>query len=265
MVLIIGAASDGVFYNRPIASQAIYPFNDTQTIEIKYQNDILLALRKVEDEWVVTSPFHAPAKASRVSLLLDSNVQTARSYSEATLKEDADPTARIGLSERFPDPVELRLNDNLFLLGDIEPVSQLRYVSANHRVYLQADHIVPLLQSAKSTFTDLNIATSVNAVILEQPTSAASTGAPTTPVPAEQLTHWDNLDALTIVNADLLDQPSIAGVTVHQTAGHSKSFDISRFQQHVALRPPDANYAYLISEEQASKLGICVYCDTGGG
>ena len=199
LALIIGAVSEGVLYNLPDTDPAIYPFNDATAIEVKYKHNVVLALSKAEDEWLVTSPFHAPAKASRVALLLESNYQTARSYNQEDLPADIGDE-----SGSFSDPVELRIDNNLFLLGNIEPVSQLRYVSANNKVYLQADHIVPLLQSPGSTFTNLRIAKSVDAVDLDlhlsdadNPT-ATSRKSPSSVLP-EQLSRWSNLDALAVI------------------------------------------------------------------
>ncbi len=265
--LLIGAATDGVLYNLPETANAIYPLNDARSIEVKHQDNVVLALQKAEHEWVVSAPFHAPAKASRVALLLDTNHQTARSYNA----EDLQTT--IGhQSESFPDPIELRIDNNLFLLGNIEPVSQLRYVSANDTVYLQADHVLPLLQSPKSTFTNLTIASSVDSVELEihlsdtddTTTDNTTAGNPSrhsaTPVSPEQLSQWSNLEALAVIDAQLLDQTPVATATVDQTATDKKSYDIIRFQKYIALYPSGAKYAYLVSQEQADKLGICVYC-----
>ena len=260
--LLIGAATDGVLYNLPETANAIYPLNDARSIEVKHQDNVVLALQKAEHEWVMSAPFHAPAKASRVALLLDTNHQTARSYNAEDLQ-----TAIGYQSESFPDPIELRIDNNLFLLGNIEPVSQLRYVSANDTVYLQADHVLPLLQSPKSTFTNLTIASSVESVELEIHLSDAdntTAGNPSrrspTPVSPEQLSQWSDLEALAVIDARLLDQTPVATATVDQTAADKKSYDIIRFQKYIALYPSGAKYAYLVSEEQADKLGICVYC-----
>ncbi len=271
LVLIIGAISDGVLYNQVDHQPAIYPFNDARTIEVKYQDKVLLTLLKTDDEWQVTHPFHAPAIMSRVSLLLESNNQTNRSYSADDLKHifGNEPAA-------FPDPVELSVDNNLFLLGDIEPVSQLRYVSANNKVYLQADHIVPMLQSPKSTFTNLNITKSVTSVdlVLHQ-TNASNTanasaaddktaGTATATATVEQLSHWSDLDALAVIDADILEQPPIGTATITAATKHTddtkKHFEIAHYQQLIALHPKDSKFAYLISQEQASTLGICVYC-----
>ena len=262
--LLIGAATDGVLYNLPDTATTIYPLDDARSIEVKHQDNVVLALQKAEHEWVVSAPFHAPAKASRVALLLDTNHQTARSYNAEDLQ-----TAIGYQSESFPDPIELRIDNNLFLLGNIEPVSQLRYVSANDTVYLQADHVLPLLQSPKSTFTNLTIARSVESVELEihlSDTGNTTAGNPhpsrhsPTPVSPEQLSRWSDLEALAVIDAQLLDQTPVATATVDQTAADKKRYDIIRFQKYIALYPSDAKYAYLVSEEQADKLGICVYC-----
>jgi len=225
-----------------------------------YQDNVVIALHKAKDEWLVTAPFHAPARQSRVALLLDSNNQTARSY----MPEELKTSTNNNFSNSFLDPIELRVNGNLFLLGDIEPVSQLRYVSANNKVYLQADHIVPLLQSPRSTFTDLEIVKSAESVELQLHTGQINTSDngsnSTTFLSAEQLSHWNDLNALMIIDADLLDRTSTAVAIVSLPAGDTRHLDIFPFQQHVALRPATSAFAYLISEQQAEKLGICVYC-----
>lgn len=262
LALIVGAISDGVLYNRPEPSSAIYPIDTAHNIEIRSKNTVVLALQQTHGAWRVTAPFHAPATESRVALLLESNVQTARSYTIDELTEK-DPTLQISntLQQVFSNPIELRVDDNLFLLGDIEPVSQLRYVSANNKVFLQADHIVPLLHSLKSTFTDLQITESVSTVTIEKLPSdndTAVTSAST--ATAAQLSYWDHLHALTVVDSDVLKDAPAAVVSIDQSKDDSERVYISHYQQHIALRPHQSDFAYIISEDQASKLGICVYC-----
>lgn len=292
LVLIVGAIGDGVLYSRPVASPAIYPIKAADTIELKYQDQLVLALRKADNEsWLVTAPFHAPAIDSRVALLLDANYQTSRSYAETELKvgnssnhsnnpqSSADNSVQPLFSDLFSDPVELRVNDHLFKLGMVEPVSQLRYVSANDRIYLQADYVIPLLQSPRSTFTNLDITKAVRAVSIVRLSdtdgsvpkqSLTNAAAVTTLKPGDknaianatpqQLSQWQNLAALTVVDAALLNQPPTATVTVEQSDNADARFAISRYQQLFALHPEQQQFAYLISQEQAEKLGICVYC-----
>jgi hypothetical protein len=288
MVLIAGAFGDGHLYNRPVISQSIYPINSPDTIEVKYNNMVVLALRKSDDQrWLVTAPFHAPAIDSRVALLLDSNYQTSRSYTPSELATSSAKSAAKATGNNavqlFSDPVELRVNNNLFTLGAIEPVSQLRYVSAKTRVYLQADYVVPLLRSPKSTFTDLSVTESVDSVSMtvysistddaanRQASSkavAVSPGLRTNDnalkhqrsATLEQLAQWQNLEALAVVDAELLNQSPIARVTIEQARTQPVQLEISRFQELFALRPAQHKFAYLIGEEKADKLGICVYC-----
>jgi len=259
LVLIIGAAGDGLLYNRPDTNVTIYPLQDPQSIEVRYQDEVVIALRKFNDRWLVTAPFHAPARYSRVALLLDSNNQIARSYTQDVLQSATDDNFK----QIFTDAVELRVDGNLFLLGLIEPVSQLRYVAANNKVYLHADHIVPLLQSPASTFTDLNITLSVESVDIQFPAKSASTGNDRGKDGVEsavQLSEWNDLEALTVINANLIKQPLMATATVYKSADSSTRFDIFPFQQHVALHPQKSEFAYLITEQRAEQLGICVYC-----
>lgn len=303
MVLIVGAIGDGMLYNRPVVSPSIYPINNPDTIEVKYNDKVILALRKSADQqWLITAPFHAPAMESRVALLLDSNNQTNRSYTTTELAASSPPgagatTKAHGTKEAtakdsatndivahlFSDPVELRVNRNLFRLGAIEPVSQLRYVAADTKIYLQADYVIPLLQSPKSTFTDLSVTKTVDAVTIiahtaqtdtaahkqSSPTAVATSPAKGTDSNArkhngnatdEQLAEWQNLEALAVVDAALLNHPPIATATIERARNQHTQLDISRFQALVALRPADHQFAYLVSEEQAEKLGICVYC-----
>ena len=116
---------------------------------------------------------------------------------------------------------------------------------------------------------DRTIASSVESVELEihlSNTDDTTAGNPhpsrrsPTPVSPEQLSQWSDLEALAVIDAQLLEQAPVATATVDQTAADKKRYDIIRFQKYIALYPSDAKYAYLVSEEQADKLGICVYC-----
>lgn len=252
LALLAGTIGDGVLYNRPDASHAIYPFDSVSRIEISQQDHTLLALQKADAErWEITAPFHAPAKSTRVALLLDSNVQTTRSYPLRTKENEH-------LHNAFTQPLTLRLDEHEFLLGDIETVSQLRYVMANDHVYLQADHIVPLLQSARSTFTDLRISDAVESVDIHSTNGETSAN-------ATQLAAWDKLDALAVIDAAMIeaempDRITDASVTLQLSADNKRStLQVIPFREYVALQPDDKKYAYLVSEEQALALGVCVY------
>ena len=273
LALMIGVVGDGLLYNRAPLISAIYPLDDPRSIEIRYREELLLALHKAEDQsWQITAPFQAPANASRVALLLDSNVQTTRSYTtqdivakDLVAKKNKN-TIEHTLPPGFADPVELQINNQTFLIGDIEPVSQLRFVSAKDRIYLQADHIIPLLQSARSTFTDLLVTGKVKTVELDYQTPESDSGstqtepqANTKPISADQLSHWSNLKALAVMDADALDETTIAVATLSLEEG-DKQFEITPLQSHLTLRPVDAKFAYVLSEQQASKLGVCLTC-----
>jgi len=270
LALIAGIVSDGWLYNQAPATQAIYPLDNPASIKISYQERVLLTLQKTETQsWVITSPFNAPANDSRVALLLDSNIQTSRSYANQDIvAKKYSVNTRGTTNDEFPygfsDPVELQVNEQTFLLGDIEPVSQLRYVSANNRVYLQADHIVPLLKSIKSTFTDLRITGSVESVEIVYQNSNSDPELPDTdpqviiePITTSSDRHsrWSNLDALSVIDAQLLDQPPFALVTLRVASG-DRQFEIIPMQNRVALRPREAQFAYVLSEQQVSNLGI---------
>jgi hypothetical protein len=252
LVLLAGAIGDGVLYNRPDVSPAIYPLDNVRSIKISHQEHTLLALQKTDGQrWEITAPFHAPAKSTRVALLLDTNVQTARSYTLRTKEND-------GLTHAFTQPITLRLDEHEFLLGDIETVSQLRYVLANDHVYLQADHIVPLLQSPKSTFTDLRITDAIKGADIRTKTGETSLN-------DTQLAAWDKLDALAVIDAAMIDaetpdRTEDASVVLQLAANKRNTLHVVPFREYVALQPKDKNFAYLISEEQALALGVCVYC-----
>lgn len=262
LILIVGTFGEGVLYNRPAADTAIYSLQDPTDIEVTYRGKLALRLNKNNSgSWTVTSPFNAPAITSRVELLLDSNEQSARSYPLQKVQSHNGPGA-----SSFSDPVALKVDGLEFLIGDIEPVSQLRFVAAKNRVYLQADHIVPLLQSPKATFTDLNISGKVDSVDIAYPDQklAHTRQSDLETSITDKPSHWSNLQALGVVDASLLDTPTFGSVTLTLDSGKKQLFHLYHLQQHGpqygVLRPANAAFAYLLNSEQTTTLGICVYC-----
>jgi len=60
---------------------------------------------------------------------------------------------------------------------------------------------------------------------------------------------------LSVIDAQLLDQPPFALVTLRVASG-DRQFEIIPMQNRVALRPREAQFAYVLSEQQVSNLGI---------
>jgi hypothetical protein len=128
--------------------------NSFELIDVKAINDIQLKrahrdgikLIRKGDRWQIIQPVNAAANRVRASLLLSildspSHNQLAQP-SEKVLKQ-------LGLK---PIKLSLKLNEHLFVFGDIEPLNKHRYVLYKNTVYLMDDNIAPLLNATAASF-----------------------------------------------------------------------------------------------------------------
>jgi len=153
-VLTSGILFDGILYNKPLVQQVIYPIEDAQLIELHLDDQLILAFKQSDEQWSQTHPFSAPAQQQRVQVLLDTNRFTRREYKESQLPD----------TDIFNQSVTLTVDGNPYELGSVEPVSNLRYVKADKRIYLQPDTVIPLLRAANNAFVDLKITAEVQQV-----------------------------------------------------------------------------------------------------
>ena len=137
----------------------------------------------------------------------------------------------------------LHIDGNQFRLGELEPVSQLRYVYANQRVYLQPDFIIPLLQSGSSAFTDLQVTGNVLKVSIDKNT-------------INETRHWDNLKAIAILKRPAPEISPIATIKITESPDTTRSFALYAETNGVILVEEKQEFGYLLANQQTSELGL---------
>lgn len=118
----------------------------TITIARGQQNNIELTRSNLG--WQIQQPFTAQASDSRINMLL-SLLDTAAGE-QFYIDNDMD-LSQFGLAE---PAISLTFNDTRFEFGDIETLSEQRYLRAGEIIYLFNDSISPLLQASASGFIE---------------------------------------------------------------------------------------------------------------
>jgi len=223
-----GILLDGILYNKPVVQQAIYPIDNAQSIELHHDGQLLLAFRQTDTQWTQTHPFKAPAQKQRVQILLDTNHYSRREYSESQLPG----------TDIFSQPVKLTVDGATYELGTVEPVSNLRYVRANKRIYLQPDTVIPLLSASNNAFVDLKITAEVEQISIGESSM-------------EQPERWSNLQAI-----DIVESPSGPGldVTLKQ---HKQTVNlIARKSDNGYVLSAANGFHYLLNTATAESIGL---------
>lgn len=231
--LAIGVLLDGKLYNKSPATTTIFTLPSPGKIIISQQDTTMMVLEKQSDQWLLTEPVIAPLNTERVNVLLESNQQTKRSYA----------TADLPIEQLFLNPVTVEIDGHSFQLGIIEPVSKQRYVLANDRVYLQADHVMPMIRSGTSPFLDLSITSVVQQVSIDGAIASDNRA-------------WSSLKALGIVPRKQITTAPIHSIEVFQANKQRTVFQLYNQEGVAILAAPGSEFGYLISAQQAQQLGL---------
>lgn len=232
-LLMTGILLDGKLYNNKSVSTGIFNLPAPVKITVSRRDSTIMTFAKYANQWRLTRPAVAPLNSGRVKILLDSNRQTSRNYAATDLP----------LEELFADPIILEIDGKSFQLGVIEPVSKQRYVLANNRVYLQADHVVPLIRSGTSPFLDLSITGNVKRVTINESVAADKNA-------------WSSLKALGIVPRMHITSAPVDFIEIIQPNNQQTEFQYFSQEGVAILASPDSEFGYLISSQQAQKLGL---------
>lgn len=220
---------------------AIYPLHHPSVIEIfqpgQTNTEALLRIVRNEEEWLIEHPFTAPARTVMVDALLATNRYSARQYSARQLQDAGD------LFESAPI---LKIDDFAFALGNVEPVSSLRYILAGDTVYLQPDQIVPMLSAGVEAFVDMR-----------PPTAGTKIESPVTSSAAEQdqLAAWSGLRAQAVLGHTNQDTP-IRNLPIAKENGDIIALAVYRAGDSVSLHWPNKPYRYRLSAQDASALKL---------
>lgn len=236
VLLAAGILSDGVFYRRPTVTDQIFAGEPPGHITIAQNGRTVMAFSKASGSWLLTEPSIAPASEARLQMLLESNHQSQRSYEPSQLP----------LETLFADPVILQLNEHQFSFGQIEPVSKMRFVHAGEKIYLQADHVIPLLQAGPNAFIDLQVSGQVHTVSIGQKSLS-------------NIDNWQGLRALGVVAMSAVDRSPITSVRLQDAEKKLSVLDVYSINDSLVLQPQNASYGFLLSSAQVTDLGLTQY------
>lgn len=233
IVLMAVIVLDGTLYNRPPQSQNIYTLPAHPDISISHNQQSLMAFQHRDGRWHLTYPFAAPVNTTRIDALLHSNTQSARSYNKN----------EINAADLFSDAIVLRTAEREFQFGELEPVSGLRYVSANKKIYLQSDTVIPMLRAGPGAFVDLTITSTPTSVLINDEVPSG-------------IESWSHLTALGLVATEQLESIAKARITINNKQHDSTVYHLHSYNGSAALVPDNAEYGYVLSIRQSEDLGI---------
>ncbi|NQY26690.1 MAG: DUF4340 domain-containing protein [Piscirickettsiaceae bacterium] len=130
--------------------------NDIQYITISRLNSSDITLEKTNSGWQISKPFQAKANTTRIKLLLSllNTASYAQLHNSQTLQQ-------FGLDS---SSIQLTLNDQIFQFGDIESISNHRYILHNNVVHLVEDKVMPMLQANASSFIENRLLSSEESI-----------------------------------------------------------------------------------------------------
>jgi len=235
-ILAAAILGDGTLYSRPSPANRIFSNSAPEQITVTQHGNVLMEFSRKSERWLLTKPQIAPASEARIQTLLDSNMHNHRSYAATQLPVD----------KLFTDSVIVQIDDHRFSFGQIEPVSQQRYVQAGDKIYLQPDEVIPVLQAGSSAFIDLQITRKVSSV------SVNNHDLP-------DIDIWNNLKALGIVSMNAVTPSPVTSVIISDKEADPSVLYIYSIDQSLVLQPENASYGFLLSSAQAKDLGLADY------
>jgi acyl carrier protein len=227
---------DGRAYNRNPDRVGIHTLPATPDIKIKKDDELILAFSHLGNRWHLTEPFIAPVRQSRVEALLATNIVTARNYDVDEINSD----------DLFRDSVSVEFGEHVYRIGQLEPVSQLRYVLANNRVYLQADTVIPLLHAGQSAFVDLTMTRKVTGVTINQQE-------------LDNADQWSNLKSLGVIAQENIANDPVARIALTSANNQRQDLYLHSVDGVAVLSFSGEKYGFLLSDEQARTLNLIDY------
>lgn len=231
-ILCAAILLDGILYNKPNTRHLIYPLEQATSVEVLFDDKLLLAFEKSDNRWLQTQPVSAPALSSRVQLLLDTNKQSERQYAVTELPVD----------DIFKDSVVVKIDKAEFIIGATEPVSNLRYVRTQDKVYLQPDTLLALLKTANSVFIDLQITHEVESVRIGNKT-------------LENSDAWSELSAIAILPTAVTSTNSYIDISIIQVDKKPLQLNATHTEEGYVISNEHGHH-YLLHEQTAKSLGL---------
>jgi len=121
---------------------------DASSIIIERDNRDDIILNKKSQQWFITQPIQASANTTRVNLILDLLSSRSQGHLEPL------PNQSLKQFDLQPAKVTLRINDQTFEFGNVDPLSKHRYIYHDTLIHLIADTVAPLLNATAASFID---------------------------------------------------------------------------------------------------------------
>lgn len=135
--------------SEPVAISDV-PAEQIQTIRIERKERPAIHFSKDGDTWMMRSPFEVKARPQRIEALL--GLLATPSVDQL----DAGDAALDRMNLQTPE-VTLRLDDEVFAFGDVNPLDQTRYVLYRDTIHLINDHLYPQLATGAGFFIDTKV------------------------------------------------------------------------------------------------------------
>lgn len=206
-------------------SATIHPLPQNPTIELSAEGQLAMSFQHRNGSWQLTTPLRAPANQRVVEQLLASNRYTSRSY----------PLDEIPTIAHEPTRARLGIDGHWLEFKSIEPVSGLRYVVANDRIYLQPDRVVPLLQAGVQFALDRRLATVCGS--------------------ADDACNPIAIEATQLI-AHRPDEPAAGEIDVLLANGKKQSYTLYTTGRQIALHRRGTQFRYVLPTESAEQLGL---------
>lgn len=122
-----------------------------QHIQVQRPGKPDLVLQRSGQAWQITAPLQAPASQFRISSLI--------ALAQAPVISTVDMAPDKAGIRQEPESVNVKLDDQLFRFGDVNPLDRSRYVEHGGSIYLIEDTLYPQLLQAADFFVEAQDAT----------------------------------------------------------------------------------------------------------
>ncbi|MCX4188520.1 DUF4340 domain-containing protein [Methylophaga sp. OBS4] len=132
----------------PAPSLSELTADDVTQILIQRGDKPQIELKREQDGWFLITPFTARANETRIKLLLSLLSSPLHGQFQPLAK---DSLGQFGLSQ---PQIKMSMNGQTFAFGQVESLSQHRYVLHNDMIYLIQDDVTPLLTANATSFIE---------------------------------------------------------------------------------------------------------------
>jgi hypothetical protein len=165
------------------------PTQTVHTISISRDANEQIELKRVDHQWKIIKPIQTNANETRLKLIL--SLLSVSSFSQLALSSESAELNKFGISK---NSTRILFNDLVFIFGNIEPLSQNRYVYFDKQLHLIDDQVSTLLNANIASFIENRLLDSTQHIISlklpllgpEQVLSASSV------IITQPDTHWQS-------------------------------------------------------------------------